>query len=80
MRPLFWHNEIPWIIFSGSWDSKLRVWNALSGTCIHIIHEHHADIYVIEASNMRPNLFVTCSRDISIRFWDMTILEDKVEL
>jgi WD40 repeat protein len=80
VRPLCWHSEIPWILFSGGWDANVKVWNTLSNACIYTVIDHHSDIYAIACHPSRPNLFITGSRDNSIRLWDFTNFLDETQV
>lgn len=70
VRGLVWSNEIPWFLASGSWDSKICIWDTRIGSCIAVLEDHHADIYGLDSHPERPFVFVSCSRDNSIRFWN----------
>jgi hypothetical protein len=41
--------QIPHVLFSGSWDGCMRVWDvhAGEGVCLRVVLDHHADIYDI---------------------------------
>lgn len=75
VRGILWHTELPGILFSGSWDSTIRVWDVLGQTCLHVAHEHHADVYGLALHPSRPFCMVSSSRDTTLRFW---IFEDLV--
>lgn len=89
VRALMWSHEYRQILISGSWDSTIRVWNASRATCIHVVSDHVADIYSIASHPLRPFTCVSCSRDGTIRLWEMeslslrmryqTILEESLE-
>ena len=80
VRPICWHNEIPWILISGGWDANLKVWNTLTSVCIHTSIDHHSDIYAINSHPLKPNLFITGSRDNSIRLWNFKNLLDEIQV
>lgn len=69
VRAVSWNTEVPWLLFSGAWDSKIRMWDLREAKCIHLANEHHADVYGIATHPERPFMYVSCSRDTSIRFW-----------
>merc|ERR1719506_166591 len=69
VRGLLWHSELPHILFSGSWDTTIRVWNVADARCLHICHEHHADVYGLTLHPQRPFFLVSSSRDTTLRFW-----------
>jgi hypothetical protein len=39
--------------------------------CTSVLGDHHADVYGLCAHPLRPFLFVSSSRDTSIRVWTM---------
>lgn len=80
VRPLCWHYEIPWILLSGGWDANIKIWNTVSGQCLYTGIEHHSDIYAISSHPLRPNLFITGSRDNSIRLWDFQRFLDETQV
>ncbi|KAK2963213.1 putative WD repeat protein 17 [Blattamonas nauphoetae] len=73
VRALRWSPEFPHILFSGSWDSTIRVWNVKQGSCISVVRDHHADVYGLAVHPLRPFTFVSCSRDTSLRIWEDTL-------
>jgi WD40 repeat protein len=75
IRALSWHNEFQHLLFSGSWDGCIRVWDVRgTGSCIRLILDHHADVYGIASHPDRPFFFASSSRDITLRFWRADVL------
>jgi WD repeat-containing protein 17 len=66
-----WNSEIPWLLMSGGWDMTIRIWDIRQGECINVIYDHHADVYGLISHPQRPFIYVTCSRDTTIRFWSL---------
>merc|ERR1719498_1335333 len=75
VRGLLWHSELPRILFSGSWDATIRVWDVAESRCLHVCYEHHADVYGLTLHPQRPFFLVSSSRDTTLRFW---IFEDLI--
>ncbi|KAK9815758.1 hypothetical protein WJX72_009065 [[Myrmecia] bisecta] len=71
VRGLMWHTELPCIALTGSWDRTVRVWNTMTGACLKVVTDHHADIYGISAHPQRPFTVVTSSRDTTVRHWNL---------
>ena len=71
VRALRWHPEVPYLAVSGSWDSSLRLWDVRNGTCLQVSDDHHGDIYSVAASPAQPMVLHTCSRDSTVRAWDL---------
>ena len=71
VRALFWSTECNDILLTGSWDSKIKVWNVVSGECLQTVHGHVADVYSITSHFERPFTFWSCSRDGTIRLWEL---------
>lgn len=69
VRALAWSHEVPWLALSGSWDGTLRMWDTRNGSTIMVMRDHHADIYAITSHPLRPNVFVSTSRDTTMRTW-----------
>ncbi len=47
------------------------VWDVRTMACTSVLGDHHADVYGLCAHPLRPFLFVSSSRDTSIRVWTM---------
>ena len=57
VRALKWCTELPFILYSGSWDATIRIWNTDTNECLCVIKEHQADVYQIASHPGRPFLF-----------------------
>ncbi len=77
-RHAVWLSEIPNILISGSWDGEIRIWNIDLAICIANIVEHYSDVYGIDLSPDHPYLLTSCSRDNSIRCWNLLGLTNKL--
>eukprot|EP01033_Poteriospumella_lacustris_P008928 gene8927-6410_t len=71
VRALCWSCELDNILLSGSWDSTIRVWNVNTGHCLAIIRDHNADIYSIASHPQMPFTYISCSRDNTVRLWEL---------
>ena len=69
VRALAWSHELPWLALSGSWDGTLRLWDTRSCEGVAVLRDHHADIYAITAHPLRPSIFISTSRDTTMRTW-----------
>ena len=71
VRALTWCSELPFILYSGSWDATIRVWNVDTEECMSILKGHQADVYRIVSHSERPFRFISSSRDTTMRVWGM---------
>lgn len=71
VRALTWNHEHRQILISGSWDASMRIWNVVSATCLQVICDHVADIYTVTSHPARPFCYVSCSRDSTLRVWEV---------
>lgn len=69
IRALAFLPEISWCVLTGSWDSKIKLWDIRNGQCMYTITDHNADVYGISFHPDRPFLFASCSRDTTIRLF-----------
>lgn len=70
-RALSWNYEHRNLLLTGSWDSSIRLWDALSGSCLLIVNDHIADVYAIASHPERPFTYISVSRDTTVRVWEM---------
>lgn len=73
-RQVIWLSNISNILISGSWDGTIRIWNTDLLSCIGIIDVHYSDVYGLDISPHSTFLLSSCSRDNSIRFFDLSYL------
>jgi WD40 repeat protein len=59
------------ILVSGSWDTDIRVWDVSNSSCLQTVGGHVADVYGITSIMSYPMLFVSTSRDNTMRIWSM---------
>lgn len=70
VRAICWSDEDVNLLLTGSWDSTIRVWDCWTGEC-QVINHHAADVYAITSHPNRPFVFVSSSRDTTIRMWEI---------
>ncbi|KLO10951.1 WD40 repeat-like protein [Schizopora paradoxa] len=58
------------LVVSGGCDKNLRVWDAVSGRCIHILRGHSSTIRCMRLLHNRP-IAVSGARDGTLRVWDV---------
>ncbi len=73
-RFIVWLKEMSNILISGAWDGCIKIWNIDGPSCCTTISEHYSDIYGMDISPDHPYILTSCSRDNSIRFWDISCL------
>lgn len=71
VRALSWCFELKYLLLSGSWDSSIKVWDVITKSCLMTLNGHVADVYAITSSAMRPFTFTSCSRDTTLRIWEL---------
>ena len=71
VRALNWSDEHSAILISGSWDSTIRIWDVDRAVCLQVVCDHVADVYSITSHYKRPFTFVSCSRDTTVRVWEL---------
>jgi hypothetical protein len=69
-----WHSYIPFLLYTGSWDGCIRVWDLrLPGTCstscLRVALDHHGGVYDLQPHPTKPMLLVSTSCDTTVRFW-----------
>jgi WD40 repeat protein len=70
-RHIVWLPELSNILMSSSWDSTIKIWDIDSSSILGEISENYSDVYGIDFSPFHPYLFTSCSRDNSIRFFNV---------
>ncbi|KAJ2083949.1 Mitochondrial fission protein [Coemansia sp. RSA 988] len=60
------------LVASGSLDTQVRVWDAATGKCEHIITGHND---VIRQVQFHDRFLLTASNDGRIRMWDLSLLD-----
>ncbi len=71
VRAIHWNSEYANILLSGSWDSTIRIWDTDLGECLRVIEGHAADVYSLVAHPVRPLSYISCSRDGTVRKWEL---------
>ncbi|PIA15070.1 WD40 repeat-like protein [Coemansia reversa NRRL 1564] len=60
------------LVASGSLDTQVRVWDAATGKCEHIITGHND---IIRQVQFHDRFLLTASNDGRIRMWDLSLLD-----
>lgn len=62
----------PRILATGSFDATIRIWDALRGTCLHVLKNHTEAVYSISFS---PDARLLCSGsfDEMLNIWDAKV-------
>jgi WD40 repeat protein len=60
-------------LLSGSWDCKIKVWDIRNGSLFEN-DEHIADVYGIASHPERPFVYISSSRDTTLRIWSLKSL------
>ncbi|KZV91535.1 WD40 repeat-like protein [Exidia glandulosa HHB12029] len=60
------------VVVSGSSDRTVRVWNASTGSIVHVLSGHTATIRCMKALQGRP-VVVSGSRDSTLKVWDIEV-------
>ena len=68
IRELSWFKNN--LLASGSWDNTIRIWDINLKICLEIIKVHQSDVYGLDISTFHPFLFLTSSRDNTIRVFN----------
>lgn len=55
-------------IVSGSTDRTIRVWDAESGECLHVLYGHSSTVRCL---HLKHGTLVSGSRDATLRVWDV---------
>lgn len=68
-RPVIWSETIDYLLVSGGWDGNIILWDARTLTKLGIINAHSSHVYGLATHPDHPYLFVSSSRDETIRVW-----------
>ena len=68
IRELIWFKND--LLGSGSWDNTIRIWDINIKSCLEIINVHQSDVYGLDISPFHPFLFLSSSRDNTIRVFN----------
>lgn len=56
-------------VVSGSLDTSIRVWDAITGTCKHTLMGHQS---LTSGMELRQNILVSGNADSTVKVWDTT--------
>lgn len=59
------------LLLTAGWDATIRIWDTTTALCLHVCAHHNADVYSIVSHPERPFTYVSCSRDTTIRVWEV---------
>ncbi|OCF44065.1 cytoplasmic protein [Kwoniella heveanensis CBS 569] len=62
------------ILFTGSWDKTIKIWDAQSGDLLHTLQGHTDFIKSLTVLPLTPPLLLSTSSDRTIRLWDISDL------
>ncbi|KAL2890556.1 Vegetative incompatibility protein HET-E-1 [Ceratocystis lukuohia] len=73
------HDTVTSVVFSndgqslatGSWDNKIKIWDATSGACLHTLNNHHSHVASVVFSDDGHRLG-SGSWDSTVKIWDAT--------
>ncbi|KAK8876408.1 hypothetical protein M9Y10_006614 [Tritrichomonas musculus] len=79
-RPVLWSESIDYLLISGSWDGNIILWDARTLTKLGLIKAHSSHVYGLATHPAHPYMFVSTSRDETIRVWsfDRMFPEEKI--
>lgn len=71
IRAVSFNTEVRQILITAGWDATIRVWDTTTGICVYVCSEHNADVYSMCAHPDRPFTYISCSRDTTVRVWEL---------
>ncbi|WVF65983.1 hypothetical protein IAT40_000721 [Kwoniella sp. CBS 6097] len=63
------------ILFTGSWDKSIKIWDAQSGELLHTLQGHTDFVKSLSVIPVSPPLLLSTSSDRTIRVWDISDLQ-----
>ncbi|WVQ93618.1 hypothetical protein IAU59_000694 [Kwoniella sp. CBS 9459] len=63
------------VLFTGSWDKSIKIWDAQSGDLLHTLQGHTDFIKSLTVLPLSPPLLLSTSSDRTIRIWDISDLQ-----
>ena len=68
-RPILWSEAIDYLLLSGGYDGKIILWDARNLNKLGEINAHSSHVYGLATHPQHPFMFVSTSRDTTIRVW-----------
>lgn len=68
-RPVLWSHVVEWMVITGGWDGRLVFWDIRNLSQLGYVMAHASHIYGLASHPDYPTMFVSTSRDETIRVW-----------
>jgi WD40 repeat protein len=66
-------STLGWILYSGSWDATIRVWNLATQRCTQVLQDHSEAVTSIAlfSDPSGKQFLASGSKDATIKLWDL---------
>ena len=70
-------STLGWLLYSGSWDATVRVWNLATQSCTHVLQGHADAVTCLKLYKdaSEKSFLVSGSKDATIKVWDLETYE-----